>query len=95
MVRFFLGIVIGILLILLIMWWNIGRHRRIPSLTKFMVFSFAVLLIYTAVEMIVSTITGISHDTLSTCVYGCFGGIETLGCTVIKVFKIREENKDE
>ena len=87
MVHFFLGIAIGILLTLLIMWWNIGRHRRIPSLTKFMVFSFAVLF--------VSTTIGISHDTLTTCVYGCFGGIETLGCSIIKVFKIKEENNDE
>lgn len=95
MAYFLGGMGAGILIVLGIMYWNIGRHKRIPSLTKFMVFSFGVLLVYTAVELVVSTMTGISHDTLSTCVYGCFGGIETLGCTVIKVFKIREENRDE
>lgn len=67
--------------------------KKIPSLTKFIVFSFAVLLLYTVVEFIFSTITGISHDTLTTCLYACFGG-EVLACALIKVFKLKEENND-
>lgn len=84
------GIVIGIAL----MWWTNIRHRRTPSLTKYVVFSIAILIIYTAIEFAVSTITGVSHDTLTTCVYGCFGG-EILSCALIKIFKLKEENKDE
>lgn len=66
--------------------------KNIPSLTKFIVFSFAVILIYTVIEFIFSTNTGISHDTLTTCLYGCFGG-EILACALIKVFKLKEEDK--
>lgn len=94
MVHFFLGIVIGILLILLILWWNIGRHRRIPSLTKYVVFSISILLLYIIAEMVVSTISGISHPELTTLVGSTFGG-EILFCALIKIFKLREENRDE
>lgn len=68
--------------------------KKIPSLTKFIVFSFAVLIIYTIVEFVFSTITGISHDTLTTCFTGVFGG-EVLCAALIKVFKLKEEEKDE
>lgn len=66
--------------------------KKIPSLTKFIVFSFAIILIYTVVELILSTKTGRSHDTLTTCLYACFGG-EVLACALIKVFKLKEEDK--
>lgn len=65
--------------------------KNLPTLTKFIIFSFAVLLLYTAIEFIFSTISGISHDTLTTCLYACFGG-EVLACALIKVFKLKEEN---
>lgn len=65
--------------------------KKIPSLTKYIIFSFAVLLLYTVIEFIFSTISGISHDTLTTCLYACFGG-EVLACALIKVFKLKEEN---
>lgn len=65
--------------------------NKIPSLTKYIIFSFAVLLIYSVIEFIFSTLTGISHDTLTTCLYACFGG-EVLACALIKVFKLKEEN---
>lgn len=65
--------------------------KKLPTLTKFIIFSFAVLLLYTAIEFIFSTISGISHDTLTTCLYACFGG-EVLACALIKVFKLKEEN---
>lgn len=66
--------------------------KNMPSLTKFIVFSFAVILIYTVVELILSTAFSISHDTLTTCLYACFGG-EVLSCALIKVFKLKEEDK--
>ena len=64
------------------------------SLTYYVIFSIAVLLIYTTVEQIVSTISGISHDTLTTCFYSVFGG-EILCCALIKIFKLKEKNDDE
>lgn len=84
------GIGAGILITLGFMYWNIGRHKRIPSLTKYVVFSISILLIYSIAEFI----TEDSHDTLTTCIYACFGG-EILSCALIKIFKLREENRDE
>ena len=62
--------------------------KNMPSLTKFIVFSFAVILIYTVAEFFSPT----PHDTLTACLYGCFGG-EVLACALIKVFKLKEEDK--
>jgi hypothetical protein len=66
--------------------------KAMPSLTRFVVFSFAVILIYSVTELILSTAYGISHDTLTTCLYACFGG-EVLSCALIKIFKLKEEDK--
>lgn len=76
-----LGIIIGIVF----MWWTTVRHRRTPSLTKYIVFSIACLMVYTVAEFLTST----QHDTLTTCFYACFGG-EILSCALIKVFKLRK-----
>lgn len=66
----------------------IKYFKAMPSLTRFIVFSFAVILIYTVAEFFTKT----SHDTLTTCLYACFGG-EVLSCALIKVFKLKEEDK--
>ena len=64
---------------------------KYPSLTLYVVFSIAVLIIYTITEQVLSSLTGISHDTLTTCFYACFGG-EILCCALIKIFKLKEGN---
>ena len=58
------------------------------NLTKYVVFSISIVIIYTIAEFILSIITEVSHDTLSTCVYGFFGG-ELVLLAMIKIFKIR------
>lgn len=70
----------------------IKYFKAMPSLTRFIVFSFAVILTYTVVELVLSSTTGINHDTLTTCLYACFSG-EVLSCALIKVFKLKEEDK--
>lgn len=65
-----------------------------PSLTLYVVFSIAALIVYTIVEQVLSTVTKVSHDTLTTCYYSCFGG-EILCCALIKIFKLKGENKGE
>lgn len=90
MIYFFSGLGVGILIILGVFWHNIGRHKRIPSLTKYVVFSIAILLLYSVAEFMSET----SHDTLTTCLYACFGG-EILSCALIKIFKLKEEKYDE
>lgn len=67
--------------------------NKIPSLTLYVVFSITVLLVYTIVEQVLSTVTGASHDTLTTCLYACFGG-EILACALIKIFKLKERDGD-
>ena len=63
-------------------------QRKLPDLDKYIIFSFAVMIIYTIFEFIFSIITGVSHDTLTTCLYGTFGG-ELLMCALIKRFKLK------
>lgn len=95
MTAYFLGGLGGGILITVGLYYrNIGRHKRIPSLTKYMIFSIGFVVIYTAAEFIVSTITGVSHDVLTGCVYSFFGG-EIVTCGLIKIFKLKEENKNE
>lgn len=87
----FLGILAGIGI------WIIhnNRHpRKVPSLTKYVVFCLVMLTIYTIAEMVVSTKSGISHDQLTTMVFSVLGG-EVLCSCLIKIFKLKEEPKDE
>lgn len=64
------------------------KNDATHSLTLYVVFSILMIILYTIVEMVTATITGISHDTLTTCFYGVFGG-EILCCALIKIFKLR------
>ena len=59
-------------------------------LSSYVVFSITILLIYTAVELVLVSLTEMSHDTLTTCFYSVFGG-EILACALIKIFKLKEE----
>lgn len=54
------------------------------SLTWYVIFSIAVLLIYAVFEFTTPT----QHDTLTTCMFACFGG-EVLYCALIKIFKLK------
>jgi preprotein translocase subunit SecY len=64
------------------------KKKKLPDLDKYIIFSFVVMILYTIAEFIVSSITGISHDTLTTCLYGAFGG-ELLMCAMIKRLKLK------
>lgn len=87
------GFLIGTMIIIGLIYWNQTRHRKkAQSLTKYVVFSIVVIIIYTLAEFITTSITGVSHDTLTTCFYACFGG-EILSCALIKIFKLREEQQ--
>ena len=93
MAYFLGGLGAGVLITLGFMYWNIGRHKRIPSLTKYVVFSICILLIYVIAEMVVSTTMGVSHPDLSTLIGSTFGG-EILFCALIKIFKLKGENNE-
>lgn len=71
------------------------EEKRIHSLTLYVVFSILCLLVYTIVEQVLSGVTGLTNDTLTTCFYAAFGG-EILMCGLIKIFKLKKEgNADE
>ncbi len=71
---------------------RLQKKKRLNDLDRYIIFSFSVMLVYTLFEFILSTITGVSHDTLTTCLYGAFGG-ELLLCAVIKRFKLKKEDR--
>lgn len=74
-----------------------NEDKPMRSLTMYVVFSILVLLVYTIVEQILSSVTGMTHDTLTTCVFAAFGG-EILACALIKIFKLKDkedENNEE
>lgn len=74
---------------------QLQKRKQMPDLDKYIIFSFAVMILYTILEFVVSSITGISHDTLTTCLYGAFGG-ELLLCAMIKRLKLKKEvNNDD
>lgn len=70
------------------------RRQRINKIDKYVIFSLILLLIYSITELILSTITGIEHTTLTTCIFSTFGG-EILSCCLIKIFKLKGANSDE
>jgi len=85
---FFIGLGVGLLFGSVFMY--LAYPRKIKSLTLFIVFSIVVILTYTAIEIFISYKTGMTHDTLTTCFYACFGG-EILSCALIKIFKLKGE----
>jgi len=68
------------------------KLQNIP-LATYIVFSIVVIIIYSIVEFIFSITTGISHETLTTCVYAFFG-TEIASCAFIKVYKIKKESEE-
>ena len=67
--------------------------KKLNGLDKYVIFSILLLLLYTVAEFISSSVTGLSHDTLTTVYFACFGG-EVLSCALIKIFKLRDEDKE-
>ena len=70
------------------------RRKKFPSLSAYVVFSIVMLIAYTIAELLISSITNVSHDTLSTCYFSTFGG-EILACAIIKIYKLKGENNNE
>lgn len=69
----------------------INKFNNSESLTKFVMISLLIVIIYTIAEFICSIATGVSHDTLTGCIFALFG-TEIAVCGFIKIFKIKEDN---
>lgn len=59
------------------------------KLDHYIIFSFSCVIIYTIVSIVLAVNTGMQLDTLTTCVFACFGG-ELLACAMIKRFKLKD-----
>ena len=70
---------------------KISTKLQDMPLSSYVVFSIAVLLIYTVVSLVLS-VFNVQNDTLTTCVFSTFGG-EILSCALIKIFKLHKEYK--
>ena len=69
------------------------KRKRLPALDKYCIFSFSVLISYTITELILSSTTGATNDTLTTCIFSAFGG-ELLLLAMIKRLKIKKEESE-
>lgn len=70
------------------------RRKRFPSLSAYVVFSIVMLIAYTVAELLITSLTDLSHDTLTTCFFATFGG-EILTCAIIKIYKLKGEQNNE
>lgn len=68
----------------------INKFNNSQSLTKFVMISLLIVIIYTIAEFICSIASGVVHDTLTSCIFALFG-TEIAVCGFIKIFKIKEE----
>ena len=64
------------------------QKPKLSGLDKYVIFSFAMLIIYSIIEFVVSSVTGVSHDVLTTCFFAAFGGV-TLWCAILKKHKLK------
>lgn len=88
-----IGVLIGIILMYFVTVRFPKRKSKVPSLTKYVAFSIAVLIVYAIAEMVVSTVSGVSHPELTTMIGSTFGG-EILCCCLVKIFKLKEGNNE-
>lgn len=71
-----------------------SRRKKVPSLTKFVVFCITFVVLYTIAEFICAIKFGVSHDVLTGCVYGFFCG-EVVMSGLIKIFKLKGDGNNE
>jgi len=76
--------------------WNNGvcemKKKKLKSLDKYVIFALCIVLMYTIAEFITATVTGVEKSTLTTAVYGFWAG-EVVTCGLIKIFKLKKEDK--
>lgn len=68
----------------------INKFNNSETLTKFVMGSLLIVIIYSISEFIVSTVFQVHHEVLTTCIFALFG-TEIAVCGFIKIFKIKEE----
>ena len=68
-------------------------QNTIPSLTKYVIFSIGLVILYSTLDIVLQCFNITLSDTLTTCVYGFFGGA-VVTCALIKIFKLKESGTE-
>lgn len=68
--------------------------KQEKTLTKFVAFSLCSVIIFTIISQIIFVQLGLEYTTLTTCFFSVFGG-EVLSCALIKIFKLKGEEKKD
>lgn len=69
-------------------------EKKEKTLTRFVAFSLCSVIIFTIVSQIIFVQLGLEYTTLTTCFFSVFGG-EVLSCALIKIFKLKGEEKKD
>jgi uncharacterized membrane protein len=71
------------------------KRKILSSLDKYIILSISIMIAYTIAELVISSISGVTHDALTIALYGAFGG-ELFLCAMIKRLKLkRGDSEDE
>ena len=70
------------------------KRLKVSSLSLYVSFSIISLIVYTIVSQILAMKYGVILDTLTTCFFSFFGG-EIVTCGLIKIFKLRDDKKED
>ena len=70
-----------------------SKFKNVSSLDIYVTFSILSLIVYTIVSQLLAMNYSVILDTLTTCFFGFFGG-EIVTCGLIKIFKLRDKEKN-
>ena len=70
------------------------KKKKLNGLDLYVIFSISALVVYTIVTQVMLFMNMMVNDTLTTVFFSFFGG-ELVTCAVIKIFKLKEEPKNE
>ena len=70
-----------------------SKFKNVSSLDIYVTFSILSLIIYTIISQLLAMNYNVILDTLTTCFFGFFGG-EIVTCGLIKIFKLKDKEKN-
>lgn len=73
---------------------NENQKTKLSGLDKYLIFSFAMITIFTIVQTIITAVTSVEQSTLITAYFTVYGG-EVLMCALIKRLKLKDESEDK
>ena len=71
----------------------VKKFNSQKNLTKFVIVSLFIIILYSIAEFVCSLITGVFHDILTGCMFALFG-TEIAACGFIIIFKIKKDENE-